>query len=207
MLKLIRNALASKKCLIDADGNSIKWDSFEKLVEFGKTNMFDITHKLNQKHMQWNRRIMKVDIAAQTLSNTTANAFEYLMNARIPGFENVTGEIKFIKCFNNLFDIFNTKNGLENENLLKNALCPQNQRVVFSLFEEYIPYIKGLKFIDEKDGKEKKIISSKIQTGFRGEILLFTLFVVMPSFDIYLCLSYKPTGFINNMHVLKLIYK
>lgn len=117
MLELVRNTLAGKMHLKDDDGNDIKCESFQELVTFGESNMFDVTHKLSQKHLQWDRRIMKVDIAAQTLSNKTANAFEYPMSSRTPEFENVEGEITFIRWFDKLFDVFNTKTDSGHENM------------------------------------------------------------------------------------------
>lgn len=170
MLKLVRNSIGSKTHFVDADGKHIRWSTFEKLVEFGKTNIFNLTHKMNQTHIQWRRNIMKVVIAVQTLSLSTASSLEVLQNEKVPGFENVEGEIRFIKCFNDLFDVFNTKSSSsENTNIFKRALCPQNRDRVFQLFERSIAYIKNLKYIDCDDGdKMKKVLTSRIQTGFKG---------------------------------------
>lgn len=169
-MKLVRNALGSKLHFIDADDNDIKWSTIEKLVEYGRTSIFNLTHKLNQKHIQWARNIMKVDIAVQTLSSSTAKSLEILMNEQVPGFERVDGEIRFIKCFNDLFDVFNTKvNCPSNTNVFKKALCPNNRNEVFELFDKSITYIKGLKYIDREDAdKVKSVLTSKIQTGFKG---------------------------------------
>lgn len=116
---------------------------------------------------------MKVVIAVQTLSLSTASSLEILQNEKVPGFENVEGEIRFIKCFNDLFDVFNTKSSnSESTNIFKRALCPRNRDRVFQLFERSIAYIKNLKYIDCDDGdKMKKVLTSRIQTGFKGDVL------------------------------------
>lgn len=177
MMKLVRNALGSKLHFIDADGNDIKWSTIEKLVQFGGSSVYNLTHKLNQRHVQWARNIMKVDIAVQTLSLSTAKSLEILMNERVPGFEMVYGLIRFIRCFNDIFDVLNTKaNCPSNTNVFKNALCPQNRRMVFELFEKSIAYIKGLSYVDQEDGnKVKSVLTSKIKTGFKGNVLLSDL--------------------------------
>lgn len=169
MLKLVRNTIGSKKHLMDGAGNDIKWSTWEKLVEFGKSNNFGLTHKLNRTHIQWGRNIMNVALAVQTLSASFARSIEILMNAKIPGFEKVDGEIRFAKTFNDLFDIFNTKSDKsDNPNVLKRALCPQNREQIFKFFDDTIEYIKNLKLVDADSGEIKPILGSRNQAGFRG---------------------------------------
>lgn len=175
MLKLVRNALGNKKHFRDSNGRDIRWSTIEKLYEFGKTNIFNLTHKLNQKHIEWNRNPMNVRLAVQTLSLSTANSLEILQKEGIPGFEMVNGEMEFIRCFNNLFDVFNTKmDRSDNPNIFKRALCPQNRETIFELFEKSITYIKGLKLIDHDDGgRSINALASRVKTGFNG-IVFYT---------------------------------
>lgn len=168
MIKLVRNAIASKKHFSDAEGNDISWEIFVRLVEIGKSNEFNMAHKMNRKHIEWERRIMKVIYAVQTLSASSARCIEYLMQKEVPGFQTAAGVVKFARIFNDLFDIFNTKSDSnDNSNVLKKALCCRNCDQIFSFFEEATDYIKGLRFKDEK-GQVRSVIESKIQTGFRG---------------------------------------
>lgn len=168
MLKLVRNTLGNKKHLLDASGRDIKWSTITKLVEFGKTNMFNLSYKLNQKHVEWSRIPMNVRIAVQTLRLSTASSLEILHNERAAGFEMVDGEIEFIQCFNNICDAFNTKTD-DNPNIFKRALCPQNRESIFELLERSITYIKGLKLVDHDDGDRiVDVIDSKNRTGFNG---------------------------------------
>lgn len=150
-------------------------------MEYGKTREFNLMHKLNQKHIQWKRCIMKVDIAVQTLSASTAGSLEFLMKIGESDFRDAAATIRFITIFDKLFDVFNTKYNNKNEqNIFKRALSPENRVMVFALFEEAIDYIEHLQIIIESNEK-RSIIHTKSFTGF--------------------------TGFINNMRVIKLIYQ
>jgi len=72
MLKLIRTVWASKKVLYDNDGNPIKWEFIEKLVNLQEQGYYHLANKINNKHIQWQRNKMSVKLAAQTLSQSCA---------------------------------------------------------------------------------------------------------------------------------------
>lgn len=169
MLKLIRNTLGRKKILFDATGAAIKWEFFEKLVEFKKTHGFQMTHKLNQTHLNWKKQPMKVDLAVQTLSASTANSMEYLMKADFDEFSEAEPTIKFITIFNNMFDIFNTKSK-RSPNEFKNAVSADNKEAIFKYLEYANKYIRGL-MIEKDKGGQINIVNSKNRTGFVGFIV------------------------------------
>lgn len=181
--KLVRNTLASKKIIFDRDGKEIKWSYIEQLVEYGKSRDFNLMHKLNQKHIQWFRNKMKVDLAVQTLSESTAGSLECLMNKGENGFRSAAATIRFNRIFDKLFDVLNTKyDNQHEENIYKRALGPANRIEIFALLEEAIDYIEGLQIIEKTDcNKKLSILQSKSKTGF--------------------------SGYISNMRVLKSIYQ
>lgn len=76
MIKLTRsrNTLARKKVLLGEQNQRIEWCYIEKLAYFYKEKQYNMTHKINQKHLQWKRQIMKVKIAVETLSASTASS-------------------------------------------------------------------------------------------------------------------------------------
>lgn len=172
MHKLVRNALARNECLIDGDDNEICWKFYEHLVEYCKTNHFSSMHKLNQKHIQWKRNSMKVELAVQTFSQSVADSLSLLNSLGRPEFANVDATIRFTQRFNDLFDVFNTKSDDTDELCIyKRALCPANREKVFDLFEKSIEYIKNLKYIDRNDhNKIKSVLKSKFCVGFKGYI-------------------------------------
>lgn len=116
---------------------------------------------------------MKVDLAVQTLSASTADSLESLMKHGVPDFEDAAATIRFVRLFNDLFDIFNTKSDdIQTDNIFKRALSTQNHQEIFALFEFATHYIKHLKFIDpDNNNRLKDVCSSQIRTGFKGFII------------------------------------
>lgn len=181
MLKLVRNRWSSNEVLFDINGNEIRWDYLVDLVRMNDRG-FALTHRMNQSHIDWHGKKMKVDIAAQTLSESTAASIELLMNEGVPEFAGAETTIKFLRTTDRLFDVFNTKHD-QSENPFKRALSSANAAQIFALFEMAIPYIKGLKVLNDK-GRMIRVCHSKINTGFNGFItnmvslkLLFQEFV------------------------------
>lgn len=183
MLKLVRNSFGNYKLFFDKDGGEIKWSLLVKLVEYGKIKSFYSMHKMNKKHIEFSRNKMKVVLAVETLSASTANSLQFLMENGEPGFQDAAPTIRFLKSFDGVFDVLNTKDkNAQQENIFKKALDTNNRENVFDLFTTVIDYIKHLKFVDIKDNnKIKLVINSRIRTGFNG--------------------------FINDMHVIMLMYK
>lgn len=168
--KLVRGWLDKKHVLFDLDGKKIKWEFLQHLVKFSQQRGFSLTHKLNQSHLNWRRRPMNVRIAVETLSSSTADSIEFLKNDGHKEFEDSTATVRFIRLFDNLFDIFNTKSVSVNENLFKCALNPENKEDIFTLLNESVEYIKKLSFKDEA-GEVKNLCLSSARTGFIGFII------------------------------------
>lgn len=166
MMKLVRNSLGRREILYDSNGAEIKWEHLKKLVEFKISHGLQLMHKLNHTHLNWKKNPMKVDLAVQTLSASTANSLAHLTKAGYVDFAEAGPTVKFVQTFNDLFDIFNSKCG-GNANHFKNILDCDNEQKVFDYFEEATDYIKALKVKTEK-GNLVNIIQSKIRTGFVG---------------------------------------
>lgn len=163
MIKLIRNRLASNKVLYDVNGNEIRWDYFVDLVRMNDRG-FALAHKMNQSHIEWQRKKMKVNLAVQTLSESTATAMTLLWKNGVQEFAGSEHTIKFIRTFNTLFDIFNTKHD-QNENPFKRALNNGNAAEIFDFFHRTILYIRGLKVLNNKNGKLVRVCNSTINTS------------------------------------------
>lgn len=113
MLKLIRNALASKHILYDGDNNAIKFQYFEKLVELQETGHFHLANKLTKKHILWYKNKMNVKLAAQTFSESCAVALEQLSDGYV-NFIRCAATIKFSRMVNNTFDCLNSRSLFSN---------------------------------------------------------------------------------------------
>lgn len=166
--KLVRNTLGSKEILFDAENNEIKWKYFERLVYFKDNRNFSMTHKLNQSHIEWKSNPMKVKLAVQIFSSSTARAMEFLMQQGCPEFVGAEATIKLTRMFDKLFDVCNSTDSTH-ENTFKNPLNPKNAAMIFELFEESTSYIKGMQIIE--NGKKIKVCSSLNKTGFIGFIV------------------------------------
>lgn len=168
MIKLVRNRLSAKEVLIDDKGNEIKWQYFVDLVRM-KDSGFALTHKMTRAHIDWRRNKMKVDLAVQTLSASTANSMELLMNKGLPQFAGAGPTIEFTRVWNTVFDIHNSKND-KKENPFKKMLRIENAQVFFQFIDNAVEYIKRLRVIND-EGKLVRVCNSKINTGFNGCII------------------------------------
>lgn len=168
MIKLVRNKLASKEVIFDGDGNEIKWQYFVDLVNMAKRG-FSMLHKMNQSHIDWKRKKMKVDLAVQTLSASTASSMELLMNKGVEEFNGAEHTIKFVRLFNTTFDIFNSKTDMS-ENVFKKTLSKENAAEIFSFCGTAMNYIRELEVINAK-GNKVTVCKSAISTGFSGFII------------------------------------
>ncbi|CAL1295611.1 unnamed protein product [Larinioides sclopetarius] len=111
MMKLIRNTLASKGSLFDGNGNIIKWDYIVSLHKIQHHEGLLLATKLRTRHIEWKREKMKVKLATQVLSASVADALLYLANdLKLPEFKGCEATAEFLKCFNTLFDILNSRN-------------------------------------------------------------------------------------------------
>lgn len=181
MEKIVRNTLAGKGVLFDADGDKIEWRYIESLRSYSEKNDL-ITHKLNKKHVQWKRNAMNVSVAVQTLSESVANSMQFLMDQNHEDFRDASATIKFIRIMNSLFDIFNTKH-TKSSNVFKCALNVNNKRIAFDFLENTIKYFENLcmnreKFVKNKSSKRAvkttgkiSILRTRNKTAFRGFIV------------------------------------
>ena len=85
---------------------------------------------------------MNVKLAAQMLSDSVADALEFCEIVECPGFEGCGATVKFIRTFNKLFDILNSRNVLSSG--FKKPISKYNCEVVFKVLKEIAEYIKSL---------------------------------------------------------------
>lgn len=165
MLKLIRNCLASQGSLSNADDDKIEWKYFENLVNFQNQEGLKAGTKIKDRHINWEREKMKVKIAAQTFSNSVADALIYLnRDLKEPQFVEVEATSEFCKIMNNLFDIFNCRNSFS-KYIYRKPLSNENKDFIFDFLEKSRQYILGLKL------NNKDICNTNRKTGFLGFLI------------------------------------
>lgn len=92
MMKLVRNSLASPECLKDASGSLISCKAGIRA-----------TTKLRAAHIDWQKQKIKVNLAAQILSSSTADAIDFCPeNLQLPQFRGSEATVNFIQLFDRL---------------------------------------------------------------------------------------------------------
>lgn len=164
MLKLARNCIASGKIIYERTRNSqIKWIFFERL-EAARVKKGYVCHKLTKKHIQWYQSKMHVRLAAETLSDSVANAMESLMREGVKDFQGCESTIRYIRMMNKVFDIFNSKKD-KDENIFKSPIKMSSKDTVIIFLDQVEDYLCSLKF----DGKS--VMLTRIKTAFKGTLI------------------------------------
>ena len=113
MIKLVRNTMLDWKVFKDKDGNTIKWEFLEELHKLQESEGLHLANKLRTSHINWKPQKMKVNLAAQALSSSVADALEYCEGKlKLPQFQACGPTVKFIRVFDRLFDVLNSRNPL-----------------------------------------------------------------------------------------------
>jgi len=110
MLKLVKNTLGDKKSIVDDNNNFVKWKYIEKLHQLQEAEGLHLGNRIRHSHLAWFKKKMNVRLAAQLLSESVACSLEFCLNEKLPGFEGCEPTIRFVRMFNNLFDILNSRN-------------------------------------------------------------------------------------------------
>lgn len=175
MLKLIRNTLGNKNTLYDHNDEEIKWKHIENLIELQIAEGINLGNKLSKTHAEYKNMIMKVKIAAQTISNSTADSIQYMDEVmKNEKFKNSRATTNYLRVMNNLFDIMNSKLG-HCKKEFKQPFTKETVNKFATYFEVCKNYIKGLKV--EENGIKKPILQSKSFTGYFGFLHNMTSFL------------------------------
>ena len=143
-LKLVRNTFAAGGILVDRSGGRILWQYVKDLNKLQQKEGLRLANKLKASHINWHQQKMKVNIAAQSLSSSVADAIEYCANVlKLPQFQNSEATVSFIRMVDHLFDILNLRNPFARG--YKSALRISNKCVWNPFLNEAYSYIAGLK--------------------------------------------------------------
>ena len=163
MIKLVRNTMSEWKVLKDGDGNTIEWKFLVELHKLQESEGLRLANKLRAAHIDWKQQKMKVNLAAQSLSSSVADALEYCEGKlhEMPQFKGCGPTVKFIRTFDRLFDVLNSRNPKPNN--FKAPIRKTNYQYVKRFLDDACDYIKGL-----KGPGGQSILTSKRKTGFLG---------------------------------------
>ncbi len=162
MLKLIRNTLGDHKIFVDGDGQKICWEYITELQKLQDAEGLRLGNKLKEVHIKWWQQKMKVNLAAQTLSSSVADAIEYCTNTlKLPQFQGSEATVQFIRTFDHLFDVLNSCNPCAKG--YKAALRKSNKETWEAFLDEAYDYILHL-----QDVSGNLMYNTRRKTGFVG---------------------------------------
>lgn len=164
-LKLIRNTWSSMRVIYNPDGKKIDWSFIEKLVTLQETEGLHAGNKLRKSHLEWRERPMKVNIAAQTLSASVADAIDFCRSLNLKGFEDSEDTTEFIRIVDTWFDILNSRNPHGRGN--KAPMKTSNRHIWEPVLQKTIQYINNLTWGCDKN----LMVEHKKKTGFLGVII------------------------------------
>lgn len=166
MLKLVRNCLGNKMTIYDNDDNEIMWKFIVDLVSLQNEKGLNFGNKLTKSHIEYHANKMKVRLAAETISNSTADSIEFLDDVmKLPVFANSKGLVNYCRVFNNLFDIMNSKKN-HTDDAYKIPISEKTVNKFTEYFEMARKYIEGLELLE--NGRKKSILKTKSFTPFFG---------------------------------------
>lgn len=108
MLILARNVFADKKILTSNFGK-ICWLYFDWLRDLQKHMGFKFASKISGTHLNYTNKIVNIPIAAQTLSSSTANELNFLMQCNDKNFAGAEATIEYIRVVDRIFDVCNSR--------------------------------------------------------------------------------------------------
>lgn len=192
MLKLVRNTLSEKCCLVDSENKYVKWEYIDKLRSLQQQEGLHLGNKLKNKHIEWMKQKMNVKLAAQLLSESVACSLEFCLHEKFKEFEGCEATIKFVRFFNRLFDILNSRNLKACE--WKCPMNNKNHKKYVDFLKEAKTYIMSLK----QPNTYTCLLESNRKTGFLGFIVcidsligLYDTIVSSQQYGITFLLTYK----------------
>ncbi|EZA47209.1 THAP domain-containing protein [Ooceraea biroi] len=140
--KLCRNAFAEIP-LISPKGQ-ILFDFIKELHELQEKEDLKMATSLSNMHVNFSQKKMNVALAVQTLSSSVADAIDFLRLNGYTKFSNSEATTEFIRIFDRLFDIMNSRNpfatGFKSPMRLHNM---QYYQTVFLESERYIQQLRA----------------------------------------------------------------
>ncbi len=194
MLKLVCNTLGSCGIIVDPCGNSIKWEYIKSLHSLQKDEGLHLGNKLRSAHIDWQSQKMKVNLAAQTISASVADALRFCeRHLQLPQFAGCEPTCKFLEIFDRLFDMINSRNPIARG--FKSPLRQDNERTNMAFLMEAYNYIIGLK---EPGINGWPLVATGKNTAFLGFLVaiksfkqLYDTYVGPPTSQLQYLLTYK----------------
>ena len=123
--------------------------------------------------MQFRKHKMNVQLAAQTLSSSVADAIEFLdVSVKLPEFKGSQPTITFIRTIDRLFDILNSRNPVAKG--YKQALRPESKDTWETMLKTTANYLLTLKTVAGNDNPEQFFSTHPRKTFVIGFVATIT---------------------------------
>jgi len=153
------------RVIYNCKNEKIDWTYIERLVMLQESEGLHAGNKLRKKHLEWKQSPMKVNIAAQTLSSSVADAIDFCRDIKIKEFENSEATTEFIRFVDKWFDILNSRNPHGRES--KSPMKLINFQDIQIFLDNIITYISTLTW----GQGQGLMIEHPRKTGFLGIII------------------------------------
>lgn len=164
MLKLVRKHFCEKN--IYYQNQLVDWTCLMQIVAKQSSENFNLCNKLTKLHMNWSQKPMNVKLAVETLSKSVADTIHQLREDGYKEFENSESTEKFIRFFNNAFDILNFESTKKSDGRFKIKLCEDTAQFIFEFAENFKQFLSELEL--HLATKIEPILTSSAASGFCG---------------------------------------
>ena len=181
MLKLVRGTLGSLKIMLDSENgkNEILWQYFAELYRTQERELLHSGNKLTDLHINYKKKPMNVRLAAQLFSKSVADSMQHLLNIKNENFKNCEATIKFIRKFNDLFDLLNSVR-FNKLYPWKNPISEKNFCTIYKEFLNCYEYMKDLMVLG--DWVFASVLKSRKKAWFLGLLIsIHTFFFIRTS--------------------------
>lgn len=160
-IKLMRNVFASQPFLLNHDNERISWEFLVKLNDIQLREGLKLGNKLSLRHIEFSNKKMKVNLATQIFSKSVADALATMRELHNPDFQNSEATEQFLRAFNDLFDIFNSRSTASWG--FKSPLSASNWMVTVDFLDFCVEYLGKLTL-----SNGNKIVRSRKKAGLIG---------------------------------------
>jgi len=147
-IKLARNALGDIK-MFSSHSGLIQWQHITNLHLLQNNVNLKLANKFSNAHITYKQNIMKVKLAAQTLSCSTAAALEFLKFSEVDGFKECKPTVEFLRAIDEIFDFLNSRNPFAKG--FKKPIYLNNINYLRERMENKINYLYSLKIHNNQD--------------------------------------------------------
>ncbi|KAJ8264015.1 hypothetical protein GJAV_G00144120 [Gymnothorax javanicus] len=166
MLKLFRNLLDAYGCIRSATGR-VDWNCIKALNSVQDQAGLRLGNRLSQRHISFHRQKMKVNLAAQALSNSVAKSLQYLQEVGHPDFTETSATVEFLQTVDHLFDVLNSRNTVARG--YKSAIRHRNWLTISTFLQSAKTYLTSLKTLEGMP-----LSQSKRHTAVTGLVIAIT---------------------------------